>query len=510
MWWQEGVIYQIYPRSFADADGDGVGDLPGLRARLEHLAWLGVDGLWLSPIYRSPMADFGYDVSDHCDVDPVFGTLADADALVAEAHAAGLKVVLDYVPNHTSIEHRWWTEHPDFYVWRDGAGADGAQPPNNWVRAFPFPPAEPAWTRDPATGRWYLHLFLAEQPDLDWSNPAVEAAMHDVIRFWLDRGVDGLRMDVVHCIGKDPALPDDPAELAGIPHTAIHEDPRTHELLGRIRALFDGYDERMAVGEVYLVGEKVTERTAAYAGPDQLHLAFDFAPLRMPWGDAERWRERIGRIESLFGDAAGRWPTWALGNHDNPRLRTRWGGTEAVARAAAILQLGLRGTPFLYAGDELGLLDAEVPDHRVVDPGGRDGCRAPIPWTAADGHGWAGEPWLPFAPEADVRSVEAQRADEGSILWLYKRLLAARKASPALRRGALRLLDAGADVVAFERLDAGGDRRLVLVSMADEAAALPAGLTDGSVVEVASDATGEGEPLGSQLAAGRAVWLRPA
>jgi alpha-glucosidase len=509
MWWQDGVIYQIYPRSFADADGDGVGDLRGLHQHLDHLAWLGVDALWLSPIYRSPMRDFGYDVSDHCDVDPIFGTLADADDLVAAAHDLGIRVVLDYVPNHTSIDHPWFTEHPDFYLWRDGGGPGGEAPPNNWTRAFPFPPAAPAWTRDPATGRWYLHLFLPEQPDLDWSNPAAEAAMHDVLRFWLDRGVDGFRMDVVHCIGKDPALPDDPPSLTGVPHTAIHEDPRTHELIRRLRAVIDGYDDRMAVGEVFLIGEKVTERTAAYAGPDQLHLAFDFAPLRLPWGDAGRWRARLERVEAVFGDADGRWPTWAFGNHDNPRLRTRWGGTEAVARAAALLQLGLRGTPFLYAGDELGLLDAEVPEDRRVDPGGRDGCRAPIPWTAEPGHAWGPEPWLPFAPEARARAVAALRADETSILWLHKRLLASRKASPALRRGAQHLLDAGDDVVAFERHDpASGDRRVVLVSMAPEEVAVP--LEGEWLVERRSDGPdGEGDVFHGRLGAGVACWLRP-
>ena len=508
MWWQDGVIYQIYPRSFGDGDGDGIGDLTGLCTRLDHLQWLGVDALWLSPIYRSPMHDFGYDVSDHCDVDPTFGTLADADALVAEAHARGIRVVLDYVPNHTSIEHPWFRDHPDRYVWRDGRGPDGADPPNNWTRAFPFPPAGPAWTRDPATGRWYLHLFLPEQPDLDWSNPQVEAAMHDVLRFWLDRGVDGFRMDVVHCIGKDPALPDDPPDLVGIPHPALHEDPRTHDLIRGLRALLDGYDDRMAVGEVFLIGHRVTERTAAYAGPDQLHLAFDFAPLRMAWGDAAQWRSRLERVEAVFDDAEGRWPTWAFGNHDNSRLRTRWGGDEAVARAAVALQLGLRGTPFLYAGDELGLLDAEVPPERVVDPGGRDGCRAPIPWTSDPGHGWGPDPWLPFAPEAGARSVAALRDDDTSILWLYKRLLAARKASPALRRGTQRLLEVHDDVVAVERHDdETGDERVVLVSMAADDVEVP--IEGRWVVEVASDGAGEGGVFGGSLPAGGAAWLRP-
>jgi alpha-glucosidase len=507
MWWQDAVVYQVYPRSFADGDGDGVGDLSGLRQRLDHLAWLGVDAVWLSPIYRSPMADFGYDVSDHCDVDPVFGTLADADALVADAHALGIKVLLDWVPNHTSIEHRWWTERPDFYVWRDG---DPARPPNNWVRAFPFPPPLPAWTFHVGSARWYLHLFLPEQPDVDWSNPELEAAMHDVLRFWLDRGIDGFRADVIHAIGKDPALPDDPAEVAGIPHSSLHEDPRTHGLLRGIRGVLDSYSrdgaDRMMVGEVYLTGERITERTATYVGADRLHLAFDFSPVFSRWGDPERWRRRIARIDGAYqGD--GRWPTWVLSNHDNARHRTRY-GSEAAARAAAVLLLGVRGTPFLYAGEELGLEDAVVPPERIVDPGGRDGCRAPIPWTASAPHGWPADPWLPFPPEAGARSVAAQRNDPASMLWLYKRLLAARKASPALRRGDLRLLDA--DVLAWERVDpATGDRRAVLVDVGGDGGAVPAGVA-GWTVEVASDGPdGEGQPLDHALAPGRAVVLHP-
>jgi len=506
MWWQDAVLYQIYPRSFADADGDGVGDLAGIRRHLDHLEWLGVDGLWLSPIYRSPMADFGYDVSDHCDVDPVFGTLADADDLIAEAHQRGLRVLLDYVPNHTSIEHRWFREHPDRYVWRDGRGIDGSDPPNNWIRAFPYPPALPAWSRDPRSGRWYLHLFLPEQPDLDWSNPATVEAMHGVLRFWLDRGVDGFRMDVVHCIGKNPSLDDDPPEVAGLPRCVLQTDPATIPLLQGMRALLEGYPgDRVAIGEIVLVGTDVSNRTASHTGTHRLHLAFDFSALLRPWGDAERWRKGIARTEAAFDDVRGRWPAWAFGNHDQRRIRTRWAGGEAVARAAAMLQLGLRGTPFLYAGDELGLEDADVPPDRKVDPGDRDGCRAPLPWTAAPGHGWPADPWLPFPPDAAERSVEAQRVDEGSILWLYKRLLEARKASPALQRGTLELLDAGEGVVGWERT-AGTDRRRVLVSMTER----DVEVDEGWQVEVASDGPHRHGELLRTLEAGEAVWLRPA
>jgi alpha-glucosidase len=501
MWWQEAVVYQIYPRSFADGNGDGVGDLAGIRQHLDHLAWLGVDALWLSPIYRSPMADFGYDVSDHCDVDPLFGSLDEADALVAEAHERGLRVLLDWVPNHTSIEHPWWREHPDFYVWRDGP-AD--RPPNNWVRAFPFPPPQPAWTHDEASGRWYLHLFLPEQPDVDWSNPQLVEAMHDVLRFWLDRGVDGFRADVIHAIGKDPALPDDPPQWAQVPHASSHDDPRTHGLLRGIRGVLDGYDDRVMVGEVYLLGERISERTATYVGPDELHLAFDFTTLFAPWGDAARWRRRIARIDTTFASADGKWPVWVLSNHDNQRHRTRY-GSEAAARAAAFVLLGVRATPFLYAGEELGLEDAAVAEDQQVDPGGRDGCRAPVPWTRAAPHGWGPDAWLPFPPDAADRSVEAQRDDPGSVLWLYKRLLAARKASVALRRGELRLLEAGDGLVAWTR-EADGDRRAVVVDVGGDGGGIPDEVT-GWTVEVESE---DGSLAGGELAPGRAVLLRPA
>jgi len=482
-WWQSGVVYQIYPRSFLDTDGDGVGDLEGVRRRLDHLAWLGVDAVWLSPIFPSPMADFGYDVSDYCDVDPVFGDLADLDRLVADAHDRGIRLILDWVPNHTSDQHPWFRDpvKRDWYVWRDGAGP--GRPPNEWSAAF----AEPArwerdpdsgelrrrfdwsegadhrgtaWTFDEVSGQWYLHLFLPEQPDLDWNNPEVEAAMHDVLRFWLDRGVDGFRADVVHMIGKDvgPDLPRlEQAELTRGRSTV-------HALLRRIRALVDGYDgDRMVVGEVFVLDPE--EMARFYGDGDELHLAFNFAPLFTRWR-ADRWRRRIGETEALVPDRVG-WPTWVLSNHDTVRHADRY-GTEGRARAAAVLLLTMRGTPFLYAGEELGLLDAEIPPDRVVDPGGRDGCRAPIPWTRDDGHGWPSEPWLPFPPDPGASSLEAQREDPGSMLHLYKRLLDARRSSPALSVGTLELLDGPEGVVAWERRSGDDVRRVVVNFLAKE------------------------------------------
>jgi alpha-glucosidase len=506
-WWRSGVVYQVYPRSFSDSDGDGVGDLEGVRRRLDHLVWLGVDVVWLSPFYRSPMADFGYDVADFCDVDPLFGDLAAFDRLLAEAHEAGIRIVVDLVPNHTSDQHPWFQaarrsrDDPqrDWYVWRDGPG-DG-RPPNNWRAAFID---GPAWTWDEPTGQWYLHQFLPQQPDLNWDHPDVVAAMHDVMRFWLDRGVDGFRIDVVHCIGRDTTVDDDPP-WDEIPHCASNEHPSTHEHIRGMRRLVDAYPgDRMLVGETALPG---TRWVAPYYGAgDELHLAFNFAATHAPW-DAAAWRHRIQRVVEELGPRDA-WPTWVLSNHDVPRHRTRY-GTEARARAAAVAALTQRGTPFLYAGEELGLEDAVVPPERVVDPGGRDGCRAPLPWDRAAGHGWGARTWLPFPPDAADRSVEAQREDPGSILHLYRRLLAARRSSPALQHGDLELLATPASALGWRRRWTGPDGAVdvltTLVAFGPDAVEAEAE----GIVEVSSDGAGEGEPFGGTLRPDTAVLLRP-
>ncbi len=500
-WWKRAVVYQIYPRSFADATKSGVGDLAGIRGRLDYLSWLGVDAIWLSPFYRSPMADFGYDVSDYCDVDPLFGTLRDFDALLADAHAANLRVIIDWVPAHTSSEHPWFLEarasrdapRRDWYVWRD-PGPDGALP-NNWAAAFVD---GPAWTLDEATGQYYLHSFLPEQPDLNWENPAVRGAMHDVLRFWLERGVDGFRADVVHNIGKDPGLASIDPEQAHIPHCVFNDAPITHEYLREIRKVVDEYDDRLILGEVTLS----TERILPYYGrSDELHLSFNFPPLFRRWA-ADRWRRSIGETIRVL-DANGAWPTWVLSNHDVARHRTRY-GSEARARAAAVLLLSLRGTPFMYMGEELGLEDAAVPGSRVVDPGGRDGCRAPLPWTREAPHGWGEQPWLPFPPEPERRNAESLRDDDGSILHLYRRLLAARRASAALQCGTLELVDAPEGCVAYRRA-ADGDERRVAINFSGERMPFAG---DGWIVEVASDGAGEGSVLEDALAPDRAVLLR--
>jgi alpha-glucosidase len=465
-WWRDAVVYQIYPRSFADADGDGVGDLDGMRAHLDHVQSLGADAIWLSPIFPSPMADNGYDISDYCDIDPLFGDLATFDALLAEAHDRGLAVLLDWVANHTSDRHPWFVEsrssrdNPkrDWYYWRDGPQD---KPPNNWLAAF----GGIAWTWDDSTEQWYLHTFLPQQPDLNWNNPAVRDAMHATLRFWLDRGVDGFRMDVIHMIGKDPTLPDAPASEAHTNRVGFNDYPGTHELLRGIRGVLDSYPgDRVAVGEVNL---RETSRIATYYGAgDELQLVFNFNSLRAGW-DAAAWADLIDTVQRELGP--DHWPTWVLSNHDVRRQRTRLGGSERRARAMAVLLLTLRGTPFLYAGEELGLEDAVVPDEQAHDPGGRDGCRAPIPWTAPPPHGWTGKtPWLPFPPDSEHLNAAIEAGDSESMLSLYRQLLRDRRASPALRRGSLQRLDMPDGVLAFTRR-CEGDHRTVVVNFRDSA-----------------------------------------
>ena len=490
-WWQDAVIYQIYPRSFADSNGDGVGDLAGIHAHLDHLAGLGVDAVWLSPTQPSPMADFGYDISDFCDIDPVFGTLDDFDELTAEIHSRGMHLVMDYVPNHTSSEHPWFRSAAsspgdplrDRYVWRD-PGPNG-EAPNNWLRAFS---PEPAWTLDEVSGQYYLHLFLPEQPDLNWQDPGVRQDMADVLRFWMDRGVDGFRADVVHCIGKGHDLPDAADELAGLPACIFDHGPGTHEMLRMLRSVVDerGRDAHLLLGETAVFDRA---QQLSYLGDgDELHLAFNFLALHAPW-DADTWR---GEMESAYAghDAIGAWPTWVMSNHDLPRHRTRY-GSDARARAAAVLLLTLRGTPFLYQGEELGLEDAVVPPEAVVDPGGRDGCRAPIPWKADATGGWGPDAWLPAPPHAAGRSAEAQAGDPTSMLSHYRRLLAVRSSTDVLRSGSIDILDSPDGTLRFVRHGDRGD------DQADPA--------QPAAVEVAVNFTGEVVPgpfSGGQLLGG--------
>jgi alpha-glucosidase len=497
-WWRDAVIYQIYPRSFCDANADGIGDLNGVRERLHYLEWLGVDAIWLSPIYPSPLRDFGYDVSNYVSIDATFGTMDDFDLLVREAHDVGLRVLLDWVPNHTSIDHPWFidarssreSQHRDWYIWRD-AKSDGSLP-NNWVRAWSD---ESVWTWDESTRQFYLHMFLAEQPDLNWSNPEVRDAMGETLRFWLDRGVDGFRMDVVHALGKDVDL-NDREELRLLGHTPLNDVAVTHDYLREIRHVLDEYEgERVSVGEVYLLD---ASRVATYYGDgDELHLSFNFTSLFTAWR-ASAWLGTICEIESALQPGAA-WPTWVLSNHDHARVATRLGGQERV-RAAMTLLLTLRGTAFLFAGEELGLEDAFIEPEQVVDPGGRDGCRAPIPWTIGDDHGWPGGTWLPFADDPSKFSVQYQEELTGSMLHLTKQLLSLRRASTALRRGELVNVHADGEVLVFDRV---GEDEVVRVMVNFSASKVAIDSSDLALVFSSST-----QPRPGELAANEASIFR--
>ena len=478
-WWQKGIIYQVYPRSFADSNGDGVGDLPGVISRLDYLQWLGVDAVWLSPIYPSPMLDFGYDISDYCGVHPLFGTLSDFDALVDDAHRRGMKVILDFVPNHTSSEHAWFKEsrssrtNPkrNWYIWRDPKAGGG--PPNNWLSNF----GGPAWHFDPATGQYYYHAFLKEQPDLNWRNPEVRRAMHDVLRFWMGRGVDGFRVDVIWHIAKDGEFRDNPRNPQFKPGQNPHHEvistyeadrPEVHDMIAEMRAVLDEYPERMMVGEVYLP----VERMVAYYGDGGrgAHMPFNFQLVTMKW-DARTIREAVHHYEQSLPSYG--WPNWVLGNHDNSRIASRIGA--AQARVASMMLLTLRGTPTMYYGDEVGMHDVPIPRERVQDPFeknvpgmglGRDPERTPMQWDAGPNAGFAApaaRPWLPVAEDFAKVNVRAQREDPKSMLSLTRRLIALRRAEPALSVGAYEPIDAPDDVIAYTRRDPETDRRFLVV-----------------------------------------------
>jgi alpha-glucosidase len=464
-WWERGVIYQIYPRSFQDSDGDGVGDLRGIVQRLDYLAELGVDAIWLSPIFPSPMADFGYDVADYTGIDPLFGSLEDFDRLLAAAQGRGLKVMLDFVPNHSSDRHPWFVESRssrdspkrDWYIWRDPA-TDGG-PPNNWISDF----GGSAWEWDEATGQYYLHAFLKEQPDLNWRNPKVREAMRDVMRFWFDRGVDGFRIDVLwHCF-KAEGLPDNPVNPDFQPEMGeklkllqLHStnQPEIHELAAEFRALADDYGDRLLVGEIVLP----LDQLMTYYGRERsgVHLPFNFQLVEAPW-DAATLRQLIADYEAAL--PPGGWPNWVIASHDYPRIAAKLG--EAQARVAAMLLLTVRGTPTLYQGDEAGIGKVEIPPGSVRDPKelrepgiglGRDPSRTPMAWdSTANGGFSAGEPWLPLHPDWPTRNVAAQLSDSASMLSLYRALLRLRRSEPALSIGSVELAVGSDNVLAYQR-----------------------------------------------------------
>lgn len=451
LWWQTGVIYQAYPLSFMDGNGDGYGDLPGMLSQLDYLKWLGVDALWTSPIYPSPLADYGYDVSDYTGIHPLCGTMEDFDRLLAGCHERGLKLILDFVPNHTSDQHPWFLEsrssrdnpRRDWYLWKD-AGRHGG-PPNNWVSVF----GGPAWTWDEATGQYYLHSFLKEQPDLNWRNREVQAAMLDVMRFWLDKGVDGFRVDALWYAVKDAQYRDNPLNPDYVEgKMAAYEQligaysggqPELHEVVARMRRLINQYKDRVLIGEMYLPIEELM----GYYGRERdtgLHLPYNFQLITLPWKAVEIFAG-VNRYEASLPSFA--WPNWVLGNHDKPRIATRVGA--AQARVAAMLLLTLRGTPTIYYGDEIGMHNVPVPPERVRDPVGkrldsgkfgRDPERSPMQWDAGPGAGFTtGESWLPIAQDYAKVNVEAQKQDAGSMLAFHRKLLDLRRKEPALQIG---------------------------------------------------------------------------
>jgi alpha-glucosidase len=462
-WWQRAVLYQVYVRSFADSDGDGVGDLRGVCDRLEYLEWLGINAIWLSPVTVSPDADWGYDVADYTDVQPVFGGMTALQELVTSAGERDIRVIIDLVPNHTSDRHPWFEEarasrdapRRDWYVWADPK-PDGS-PPNNWRSTFG---GVPAWTFDERTGQSYLHNFLPDQPDLNWWNEDVRAAFDGILRFWLDRGIAGFRIDVAHGIVKDRELRDNPDPEVST-YNANRDD--VHEVLRRWRSVVDGYEpERVLLGETWVME---LDRLARFygRGDDELHLAFNF-PFTFSDLDAKALRTVVEQTEAALPDKA--WPVWMLSNHDIVRFPTRMaGGDERKARAALFLLLALRGTPVLYYGDELGMPQAAIPAERQRDMAGRDGARTPLPWNGD----W-NDPWLPTT--AQVASVAAQRADDASFLAYCRGLIAQRGASTDLSEGDYETLPAPDGVWAFRR----GERTTVAVNLSDDAAELDDGL----------------------------------
>ena len=521
VWWQDAVMYQVYLRSFVDTTGDGVGDLPGVRSRLEYIRGLGVDGIWINPFYRSPQEDGGYDVADYFDVDPVFGDIEDFDGLLNEAHAMGMRVLVDLVPNHTSSAHEWFqaalyarpgSRERDRYIFRPGSGPTGVVPPNNWRSVF----GGPAWSRvsdvvqttggarsdvgelpaeaaveladtlttrpDSADSDWYLHLFAPGQPDLNWQSDEVTEYFDEVLRFWLERGVDGFRIDVAHGMLKHPDLPDldEPPVLANDDHPYWDRDA-VHDIYRRWRKVLDSYPgERVFLAEAWV---KSPARLARYLRPDELHMAFNFDFLKCDW-DADAFRETISSTLANLAEVMAI-PTWVLSNHDVVRHPTRYGGGEVGverARAALLLMLALPGAVFLYQGEELGLPEVlDLPDEVLQDPTfirtggkvrGRDGCRVPLPWDVnGPSFGFStGEAWLPQPSSWAKLSVEAENADEKSTLNLYRRAIGERAKLGALRSDiGLEWLDGPPGVVAFTR----GGRFCCVVNCSDDPQEIP-------------------------------------
>lgn len=482
-WWKKGVIYQIYPRSFKDGNEDGVGDLPGITSKLEYLQWLGIDAIWLSPIYPSPMIDFGYDVSDFTNVHPLFGTLDDFDRLVAKAHALGLKVILDYVPNHSSDQHLWFLESRqskespkrDWYIWRPPAEDGG--PPNNWLAIT----GGSAWSFDEVTGEYYLHSFMPCQPDINWRNPETREAMYDVLRFWLDRGVDGFRIDMITFLMKDKLFRDDPPNPSYDPSKAryqyekllhIHSkvEQGLYQTLAGISKVIHEYPDRVSIGEVDYFLE-LDELNRYYGEGDVLDLPGNFRLVYLPW-EAPVIKEFVRDYEKHLPEFA--WPNWVLSNHDRVRVASRLGQDQA--RVAALLLLTLRGTPFIYQGDELGMENVEIPPEKVQDPWertepgkGRDGERTPVQWSDEPNAGFSTiDPWLPVSNDYQKVNVKVEREDPRSMLTLHRKLLTLRRESPALSIGSYEEIPAMPEVCFGYKRSYNGETFVVLANFSSE------------------------------------------
>jgi alpha-glucosidase len=514
-WWQTGIIYQVYPRSFQDSNGDGVGDLKGVLQRLDHLQWLGIEAIWLSPIYPSPMADFGYDVSDYTGIHPLFGSMEDFDALLQAAHEKGIKILLDLVPNHTSDQHPWFLEsrssrtNPkrDWYIWKD-ACQDGSLP-NNWLCVF----GGNAWEWDEKTQQYYYHAFLKEQPDLNWRNPEVEAAMLNVMRYWLKKGVDGFRVDVLWYVIKDSEFRDNlpnPDYAQHMPdfeqllQTYSTEQPEVHDIARKMRRVLEEYDdERVLIAEVYLP----LQQLMAYYGTDQkeAHLPFNFQLLSLPW-HAKEIATAIETYEVAL-PATG-WPNWVLSNHDRPRIATRAGDQQA--KIAAMLLLTLRGTPTIYYGDEIGMQDVPIPPDEIQDPQGlnmpgknlsRDPSRTPMQWDDTQYAGFTtGKPWLRLSDNYAHINVAAEKEDPHSILSLYRRLIHLRKNEPALAAGEYTTVHADDQMLAFTRSTEGAPLFLIVLNFSAQPCHFKLfNFSLKGTVEIATDPEREGSMVSDEI-----------
>lgn len=513
-WWKKGIIYQIYPRSYQDSNNDGIGDLQGITRRLDYLQWLGVNAIWLSPIYPSPMADFGYDISDYTGVHPIFGSMADFDALLQEVHARDMKLILDLVPNHTSSQHPWFLEsrssrdNPkrNWYIWQD-ARPDGSLP-NNWLSVF----GGPAWEWDEQSGQYYYHAFLKEQPDLNWRNPEVQQAMLDVMRFWLDKGVDGFRVDVMWHMIKDAKLRDNPPNPDYKPYMATYEQllpffstdqPEVHDIVQSMRRLLDSYNKRMMIGEIYLPIHKLV----TYYGPENngAHLPFNFLLLSLPW-EAQKIAAAIDEYEAAL--PAKGWPNWVLGNHDQPRITSRVGLMQA--KVAAIMLLTLRGTPTIYYGDEIAMRDVPIPFEEVQDPQGlnmpdknlsRDPARTPMQWDNSEYAGFStSKPWLRLDKTYRRQNVQAQKEDPYSMLLLYKMLIELRHSEPSLMIGNFIPLIANEQVISYIREWEGRDRFLIVLNLSHRPCYFrPKNISLKGIIELATAPELEGTEIGPTI-----------